>query len=187
MALLCALALPGARRFLSTAGCHHLERRLDLIVKGTWVTTGLVLGSGTYLTLTQTAYDAPFSTAEVDAVFALPYGKPYFLSPGGEDRSLPPHGGGRRPARAGGEAADALQCSAPRSSLAGARPGPADARGGGGVATAVRAVPPRVAERGVGPASLSATVVLAGGVGIAVCVTILKYLHELIESARGLL
>ncbi len=82
MALLVGLALPGARRYLSTIGLHQLERRLDLLVKATWVTTGLVLGSGTYLTLNQTAYEAPFSSSAAKAVFNLPYGKPYFLALG---------------------------------------------------------------------------------------------------------
>jgi hypothetical protein len=34
---------------------------------------------------------------------------------------------------------------------------------------------------------LAAALIAAGALGVAVCVTILKYLHELIESARGLL
>src|SRR5438132_3336362 len=69
--LLLALALPGGRRWLSAAGCHRLEGQLDLIIKATRVTTGLVLGSGLYLTLTQTAYKTPFSSRAVHAAFAL--------------------------------------------------------------------------------------------------------------------
>jgi hypothetical protein len=187
VALLSALALPGARRFLSTAGCHHLERRLDLIVKATWVTTGLVLGSGTYLTLTKTAYDAPFSSREVDAVFALPYGKPYFLTLTAKivlyllmvAAGVPLVRGARRRMLSSGSVPDVSPPAPAR--------GTADTPAGGGVATAVRPAPSRVVRRPSGPGPVSATVVLAGGVGIAVCVTILKYLHELIESARGLL
>src|SRR5207244_48112 len=62
VALLMALALPGGRRWLSPAACHRLERGLDQIVKATAVTTGLVLSSGLYLTLKQTAYKTPLSS-----------------------------------------------------------------------------------------------------------------------------
>src|SRR5581483_1991762 len=78
--LLLLLALPGGRRWLSPAFCHRLERRLDEIVKATVVATGLVLASGLYLTLKQTAYKAPLSSRAVHAAFALPWGKPYFLT-----------------------------------------------------------------------------------------------------------
>lgn len=188
VALLSTLALPGARRFLSTAGCHQLERRLDLIVKGTWVTTGLVLGSGAYLTLTQTAYDAPFSSRKVDAVFDLPYGQPYFLALTAKivlyllmvAAGVPLVRAARRRMLSRGSLPEAIPPASGRQSP--------DAPAGGGVATAVRVAPPRVALRQrSGPGSVSAAVILAGGLGIAVCVTILKYLHELIESARGLL
>jgi len=80
VALLMVLALPGGRRWLSPAGCHRLERGLDQIVKATAVTTGLVLSSGLYLTLKQTAYTTPFSSRAVHAAFALPWGRPYFLT-----------------------------------------------------------------------------------------------------------
>lgn len=187
VALLSLLALPGARRFLSTAGCHRLERRLDLIVKATWVTTGLVLGSGTYLTFTQTAYDAPFSTTDIDNVFALPYGKPYFLALGLKialyllmvAATVPLLRGARRRMLSSISVPAAVSPPLDRDIAA--------APAGGAVATAVRPAPARVVERSSARAPLGATVVLAGGVGIAACVTILKYLHELIESARGLL
>jgi hypothetical protein len=74
------LALPALRRRLSPFGLHRLEKRFDLLVKGTWAATGLLIGSGTYLLLNQTAYETPFSVARADAVFQLPYGKPYFLT-----------------------------------------------------------------------------------------------------------
>jgi hypothetical protein len=190
VALLAALALPGPRRFLSTAGRHGLERRLDLIVKATWVTTGLVLGSGVYLTFTQTAYDAPFSSSAIDAVFALPYGRPYFLALTAKvalyalmvGASIPLVLGARRRLLSGADA------PAPELTPVDLEPLPVT-RPGGGVACDVRLrTAPLPAPAGApGSGRLAAALIAAGALGVAVCVTILKYLHELIESARGLL
>src|SRR5262249_50792384 len=80
VALLLVLAFPGGRRWLSPSGCHRLERGLDQIVKATAVATGGVLASGLYLTLKQTAYKTPLSSRAVHAAFALPWGKPYFVT-----------------------------------------------------------------------------------------------------------
>ena len=79
-ALVAALALPALRRRLSTFGLHRLEDRFDVLVKALWTATGVLVGSGTYLLVNQTAYDTPFSSAGLDAVFRLPYGRPYFLA-----------------------------------------------------------------------------------------------------------
>jgi hypothetical protein len=79
-AFMSVLALPTLRRRLSPFGLHRLEDRFDLLVKSIWTATGLLVASGTYLLVTQTAYDTPFSSARVNAVFRLPYGKPYFLT-----------------------------------------------------------------------------------------------------------
>jgi hypothetical protein len=78
--LVAALALPALRRRLSTFGVHRLEDRFDVLVKALWTATGVLVGSGTYLLVNQTAYDTPFSSSGLDAVFRLPYGKPYFLA-----------------------------------------------------------------------------------------------------------
>lgn len=80
--LVAALALPALRRRLSTFGLHRLEDRFDVLVKALWTATGVLVGSGTYLLVNQTAYDTPFSSERLDAVFRLPYGKPYFLALG---------------------------------------------------------------------------------------------------------
>jgi hypothetical protein len=199
VALLIVLALPGGRRWLSPSGCHRLERSLDQIVKATAVTTGLVLGSGIYLTLKQTAYRTPFSSRAVHAAFALPWARPYFLTlavkiglylamaaatvplvKGAKRRMLssagaapavrspwdaPPAGSFRR---AGGD----------RSSVAVADPQVAPVR----VET-----PPSAEVKAPAAVRLGAVTVLAGGAGVWVCVTILKYLHELIEAARAVL
>ena len=80
--LVAALALPALRRRLSTFGLHRLEARFDVLVRALWGATAILVGSGTYLLGNQTAYDTPFSSDRVDAVFRLPYGKPYFLALG---------------------------------------------------------------------------------------------------------
>ena len=71
-ALVCALALPALRRRLSPFGLHRLEDRFDLIVKSIWTATGLLVVSGTYLLLNQTAYDTPFSSGAATACSASP-------------------------------------------------------------------------------------------------------------------
>jgi hypothetical protein len=185
VALLVALALPRARRYVSTLGRHRLERRLDLLVKATWVTTGLVLGSGTYLTLNQTAYKAPFSSSAAEAVFKLPYGKPYFLALGTKIALYLLMAAATIPLVRGAQRRLLVTEPAPARADT-AAPGAE----GGAVAVQVRTAVPATTEQEM-PARRSIVVavgVIAGGaVGIAVCVTVLKYLHELIESARGLL
>ena len=187
--LLVALTLPGPRGFLSATGLHRLERRLDLIVTATWVTTGLVLGSGTYLTLNQTAYATPFSSSAAEAVFKLPYGKPYFLALGTKitlyllmaAATLPLVRGARR---------RLLVRDAPPPAAVTVAAAPSGIDTGGGVACDVRTEAPPVLERPIRTGhglTVAVAVVAGGGVGVAGCVTVLKYLHELIESARGLL
>ena len=46
---------------------------------------------------------------------------------------------------------------------------------------------PLVEHGAPGAARLATAVVVAGGAGVWLCVTILKYLHELIEAARAIL
>jgi len=189
--LLMALALPGGRRWLSPSGRHRLERALDRIVRATAVTTGLVLASGVYLTLNETAYKTPLSSTAVHAAFALPWGRPYFLT-------LAVKIGLYLTMAA---AAVPLVREAKRRTLssddsAPAAPRPVEPVGAAGGRSAVavaeplvleRTVPPEVQPRVPGAARLAAFTVVAGGTGVWLCVTVLKYLHELIEAARGVL
>jgi hypothetical protein len=46
---------------------------------------------------------------------------------------------------------------------------------------------PLVEHGAPGAARLAVAVVAGGGAGVWLCVTILKYLHELIEAARAIL
>jgi hypothetical protein len=209
VAILAVMALPGTRRCLSTRVLHRLEERLDLIVKATWTVTGLTIGTGIYLLLKQTAYQTPFSSSKMHAVFALPYGKAYFLTLAtklvlyalmvlpsvslaheaerqrrlGSDtavRAAQPAGGTSAARRVAGDR-DSVWGSAPR------------AQGGGAIAATATKAPPREHLGGATPdqprrativVRSAPLVVLAGGMGIWVCVTLLKYLHELVEAAR---
>jgi len=208
VALLMALALPGGRRWLSPAACHRLERGLDQIVKATAVTTGLVLSSGLYLTLKQTAYKTPLSSRAVHAAFALPWGRPYFLTLAVKiglyltmaAATVPLVREARRRMLSSVEAPPAARSPrGPRrgDTRGGARPaGSSPLAGGDRAAVAVadpEAAPvpaetaPLVTKGASGPVRLAAVTVLAGGAGVWLCVTILKYLHELIEAARAVL
>jgi hypothetical protein len=196
VALLGVLALPGGRRWLSPAGCHRLERGLDQIVKATAVTTGLVLVSGLYLTLKQTAYKTPLSSRALPAAFALPWGKPYFLTLAVKiglylamaAATVPLVREARRRMLSSVEAPPAVR------SPWGPRPTGPSPRAGDRAAVAVaepEAAPaetaPLVEQGAPGAVRFAAVTVLAGGAGVWLCVTILKYLHELIEAARAVL
>jgi len=205
LAFVALLVHPGARRRLSTTGLRRFEDRLDVVLKSLWTATVLTIGSGVYLMLKQTAYKTPFSSSAVRGVFALPYGKPYFLSLAtklglyasmlvaavvlarearrqlrlGFDPSATPAPGGRRarPAeispwddpdrlRAGSGAGQTLVKTRPETDVA--------------VAEAALEIERR-APLGV---RLATVVIGFGGVGIWICVTLLKYFHELVEAAR---
>ena len=148
-ALVSALALPGVRRRLSPSGVHRLEERFDLIIKGFWAASGLVVGSGIWLLLNQTAYETPFSSSALDGVFSLPYGRPYFLALG---LKLALYG---------------IMLAAVLSLTREAR----------------RRLRVDEEPRPSALARVGAGALLAGGFGISVAVTVVKYCHELIEAA----
>jgi hypothetical protein len=168
------LALSTLRRRLSPFGLHRLEDRFDLIVKCLWTAIGVLVASGIFLLLNQTAYDTPFSSARLHAVFRLPYGKPYFL------------------ALAAKLCLYAVMVAASTLLLREAR-----RRLRVGVGTAVAVSSPVSVESATGaaapetesPASvrIGAVVLAAGTAGLSLSITLLKYFHELIEAARALL
>jgi hypothetical protein len=183
VALLAVLAVPELRRRLSSFGLNRLERRLDLLLKVTWSATAGVVGSGVYLLLNETAYQTPFSSAKMDAVFALPYAKPYFLALGAKLALyavmvlavVPLAKGARRQLHLG---------------FGSREPEPvpdASGREGGAVATLTRATVTAPASQGLQPAGsrlgrISVAVMLAGALGISLSVTLLKYFHQIIEA-----
>jgi hypothetical protein len=207
--VLVMLAVPALRRQLSSPGVHRLEDHLDGAVRGLWALTALVVGTGVYLMLEQTAYKTPWSLSAVRAVSQLPYGRPYFLalatklvayalmvlttvalSREARQRSLLREGGGAATRSSRRFQPRPPWNTPPRSSAGRER--------AGGVATVVR--PERTAAgtgNGSGPDApadrspvrirVATATVLIGGVTIWVCVTGLKYFHELVEASRSLL
>jgi hypothetical protein len=204
-----ALALPQLRRRLSAFGLHRLEDRFGLIVKCLWTATGLLVISGTYLLLNQTAYETPFSSGAADAVFRLPYGRPYFLTLAAKlglyavmvAASCVILREARRRLRSGALVDRPRPSAGPADPAATDDPSPWHARppGGRGGRTAVATKAPIAveapapvtdadSERSTPPlVRIGAGVLVAGTVGLSLSITLLKYFHELIEAARALL
>jgi uncharacterized membrane protein len=179
---LAALVFPAFRRCLSPGAIYRLERRLDLVVKLTWAATGVVVASGTYLLVNQTAYKTPFSKSAIDGVFALPFGRPYFLVLAAKLAIYAVMVAASIPLVAGAQRNLRLHTATPPA------PRVARATAAGGVVTAVEvetqtAGPPR--ERSATLLARVATyVVVVGLPAILICVTLLKYFHELVEASR---
>jgi hypothetical protein len=199
-ALVAVLALPTLRRRLSAGGLHRLEDRFDLIVKSIWAATGLLVASGTYLLLNQTAYDTPFSSGAMDAVFRLPYARPYFLTLAAKlslyavmvTASAVLLREARRRLRSGvavERAASAPDDSSPwRTSPQGVGASRTSVAVAAPVAVAVETPAGAEAEPGAsGLVRLGAVVLVSGTVGLSLSITLLKYFHELIEAARAAL
>jgi hypothetical protein len=206
--LVSILAFPALRGRLSTFGRRRLEERFALIVRSTWVATGLLVASGTYLLLNQTAYETPFSSSRIEAAFRLPYGKPYFLALAVKlgiyavmvAASVVLLAEARRRLRSTVMvvSADIDETSPWRTARPDASPwrtaGPDDQ---GGRRTAVADLPPVAVET---PAAVTgpepdapalvrggAVTLIAGTVGLSLSITLLKYFVELIEATRALL
>ena len=77
---LALLAFPGLRQRLSPLGIHRIEDRLGTLTRALFGTTLLVVGTGLYLMIKETAYRTPWSPRAARGVFGLPYGQPYFLA-----------------------------------------------------------------------------------------------------------
>ena len=196
VALIGILAFPALRRRLSPFGLHRLEDRFDLMVKSLWAATGLLVASGTYLLLNQTAYETPFSAARIEAAFRLPYGKPYFLTLATKlgiyaatvAASAVLHAEARRRLRAHVIVVPAaLDDPSP-----GTPPGPPGASGAGQPSLSCRRSskrPPLWSRNAPRPVSrrAGALVLVAGTAGLSLTITLLKYFHELIEAARAIL
>jgi hypothetical protein len=199
------IAVPRLRRSISTLALQTLEVRRSFLNSSMWVAFGSTLITGTWLLTTQTAYKAPFSankfsfTAYSD-VTRLPYASMYFNAlylkillffvMGAASTVLAMEAG--RQAQAAQDAGTGeddeidmwstgvhfdefghvLHDDRPRAAVA--------------EATTV-AAPAPAHSGGVGSRLLWACVaVMVGGTGvIGLCVTILKYCHELIETANA--
>jgi hypothetical protein len=206
--LMAFLAIPRLRQTMSVLTLHTLEVRRGFLTSLLWATFGGTLGTGLYLLGTQTAYKAPyaansFSHKKWETITRLPYAKDYFFALYGkififlimaaftvilqmeasrqaqmaqdsegididDDDDMWSHGVHFD------ESGHILHDDVAVASGA-----------GGSVATA----PVQARRRTSGAVGVSARtlwvaagVLLAGSAGIGVCVTLLKYLHELIES-----
>ena len=200
VAALAMLAFPGLRRRLSALGVHRFEDRLDLMIRLLWGMTGLVILSGTYLLLKETAYKTPWSVTAARGVFRLPYGKPYFLALAVKlaayaamvTASLPL---AREARRRSALRLDADAAPTPvRVDRHDRSPWDAPPRARGSAGTLVEsrreAAPPIATARPAAAAGLvrmAGLVTVAGGLTIWLSVTLLKYYHELVEASRALL
>lgn len=74
------VAIPQLRRVPSAFGLHILQQKRDLLVNGLWATYLLTLSTGVYLTFKQAIYDPPWFGSSWDELEALPYGVPYYYA-----------------------------------------------------------------------------------------------------------
>jgi hypothetical protein len=200
------IAIPRLRRMLSTLALQTLEVRRGFLNSSMWVAFGGTLITGTWLLSTQTAYKAPFSAnkfsfSAYDEITRLPYASMYFnalyvkilvfLLMTGASTVL-----AMEAARQAQTAQDALgdedeidmwatgvhfdeyghvlHDDRPAGSVA-AEAGPA-------VATHTAVEPLGISQRML----WTCVAVMVGGTGvIGICVTILKYCHELVETANA--
>ena len=203
VALLVAVALPAARRMLSTRALHRLEDHLGVLIRGSLAATALVIGTGLYLLLHQTAYKTPWSFSAARGVFRLPYGKPYFVSMAVKLSAyavmvlalLPLIFEAQRRSHLASEAGNGAMPSAAlrrdASPWASSRRAPGNGPAAG-TATLEAPAPERLPERTTGepqraglPARVGALVMPLGGATVLVCVTLLKYFHEFVEATRA--
>jgi hypothetical protein len=203
---LALLAFPGLRQRLSPLGIHRIEDRLGSLTRALFGTTLLVVGTGLYLMIKETAYRTPWSPRAARGVFGLPYGQPYFLALAGKVAVY-----AAMVAASVAVSREAIRRSTLR--LDGVPPGPPPTgvrraapdrspwddlppprRSGGTLVgertetatTETPAVPLGRSDRSL-LLRVAGVTVTAGGVTIWICVTLLKYFHELIEASRALL
>ena len=200
--VLAFIAVPRLRRLISVLALQTLEVRRSVVTSSMWVTFGGTLITGAWLLSGQTAYDAPFSTSnfsfsDYDNITRLPYAAMYFnalyikilvfLAMTGASVVLAMEAA--RQAQAAQDAvgdddevdmwATGVHFDEFGHVLHDDAARPADRPAG---STMVRAAPVGVSQRVL----WISVAVMVGGTGvIGVCVTILKYCHELIETATA--
>ena len=195
------LAVPRLRRMCSTLTLHTLEVRRHFLNSVMWAMFLAVLGSGIYLLRTQTAYKAPWSKSAWDNITQLPYASTYFTTLYIKilifvvmaAASVVLMMEAARQASIAGDATGGLSDSDDEfwgrlqfhDAAHDDGHGVADRRSDAGTTTAVASPKTRAAtvRQGVSARTLWLCVfAVAGGMGaVGVCVTILKYTHELIE------
>jgi hypothetical protein len=200
------LAFPGLRQRLSPLGVHRIEDRLGTLTRALFGTTLLVVGTGIYLLVKETAYKTPWSPGAARGVFRLPYGQPYFLALAvklaayavmvAASVAVSREAIRRSTLRLGdvttGPAPSGPRRAAPDRSPWDDLPPP---RRSGGTLVGERTETVARESQPVPPVRYDASLLLraagltvaAGGVVIWICVTLLKYFHELVEASRALL
>ena len=74
------VAIPQLRRVPSALGLHVLQEKRDLLVNVLWATYLLTLSTGVYLMFKQAIYDPPWFGSSWDELEELPYGVPYYYA-----------------------------------------------------------------------------------------------------------
>lgn len=196
-ALIAIMGVPRLRRVPSAMGLHALQVKRELILSLVWGMYSLALSTGTYLLFKQAAYDPPLSGSDWHLLKGVPYGVPYFYALYGKIILF----------LLMGLATVSLTSKAKRASKASEDAGgPVDEAvgsddrmwldeqaGSGGldsssyiessVQTARTTSQTRTQEPVVTGGWISVTMLLVGSLGIAVCVTLIKYFHELSKAA----
>lgn len=197
--LIAFMAVRRLRRVPSALGLHALQVRREMLLSTLWGFYLLALSSGIYLLFKQAAYDPPLSGKDWNTLDRLPYALPYFYALYGKIIIF----------LLMGLATLSLSLKAKRAAAASeAAGGPVDPTwesedsmfldeevlpGGGdlsyvessvrvGAAPTTAMSKARVEEMVTG-GWVSVTVLAVGAAGIAVCVTLIKYFHELSKAA----
>lgn len=200
--LMAFLAVPRLRRMLSVSALHTLELRRYSVNGAMWGMFGVVLVSGSFLLATQTAYDTPWSKSGWDNVTQLPYATLYFttlylkilifLAMAAASVVLMMEAARQARISYGFYEFDTSDDAfwrhlRFRDAMRDTGERVAERRADIGAATATAVVTarpkPKILTQGVSPRTVWLCVfVVVGGLGaIGVCVTVLKYTHELIE------
>lgn len=199
------IAVPRLRRMLSTLALQTLEVRRNFLTSCMWITFGGTLITGAWLLSGQTAYPPPFSAtnfsfSDYDDITRLPYAAMYFnalylkilvfLAMAGASMVLAMEAARQAQAAQDAETGDGDEIDMwakgvhfdEEGHVLRDEPAGAGASGGTAVATHSRVAPVGVSQR----ALWACVAVMVGGTGvIGLCVTILKYCHELIETATA--
>lgn len=196
-ALLSFIAVPPLRRLLSERAMTVLIVRCRTLITSLGVTCLLTIVTGTVLLVKMLPYELPLSSEDAEATFGLPFGQAYFatmtvkllafvvmvaatvvIAMAANKRARIPAGLEEQ-----GEETDVTVDDADPWH-------PGASRGHASTAGAAVAVKKRTVEELYGhldtaPAMVSAVIFAVGLTVAGVCVTLLKYFHELIEAVKA--
>lgn len=78
--LIALMAVPRLRRVPSALGLHMLQTKREMVSSVLWGTYLLALSTGIFLLFKQAAYDPPLSGKDWNTLEGLPYGVPYYYA-----------------------------------------------------------------------------------------------------------